>query len=216
MEWPMPKLSNERRKFLKRATLQYQDHLEDAQVFLDKRGIELDFAHSVGLGVVRNPEALHVDYEGRLAIPYITDAGPVQMAFRCIKDHDCKFVGCPKILRPKGWPNRLYGVQSMDQADDWIAVAEGEIDALILQMIGIPAVGVPGSEVFKDHWSNVFEDFSRVYLFADGDKAGDDMLSKWRDRIDTAVISAKMPDKEDVNSMYLSEGADFLIGKIKK
>lgn len=212
----MPKLSNERRKFLKRATLQYQDHLDDARVFLDKRGIDLDFARSVGLGVVRNPEAIHLDYEGRLAIPYITDAGPVQMAFRCIKDHDCKYEKCIKILRPKGWPNRLYGVQAADQADEWIAVAEGEIDAMILQMIGIPAVGVPGSEVFKDHWVNVFEDFSRVYLFADGDSAGDDMISKWRDRIETAVISAQMPRGEDVNSVFLTEGPDFIISKIKK
>ncbi len=212
----MPKLSNERRKFLKRATLQYQDHLDDARVFLEKRGIDPEFARSVGLGVVRSPEALHQDYEGRLAIPYITDAGPVQMAFRCLKDHDCKYEKCIKILRPKGWPNRLYGVQAMDQADDWIAVAEGEIDAMILQMIGIPAVGVPGSEVFKDHWVNVFEDFSRVYMFADGDQAGNDMISKWRDRIETAIIDAQMPWKEDVNSMYLSDGEDFLLGKIRK
>lgn len=212
----MPKLSNERRNFLKRATLQYQDHILDAQAFLEKRGIDLEFARSVGLGVVRNPEALHQPYDGRLAIPYITDAGPVQMAFRCLKDHDCKAEGCVKILRPKGWPNRLYGVQSMTQADEWIAVAEGEIDAMILQMIGIPAVGVPGSEVFKEHWPNVFEDFSRVYIFADGDQAGDDMISKWRERIDTAVISAQMPHKEDVNSMYLSSGSEFLIAKIRK
>lgn len=212
----MPKLSNERRKFLKRATVQYQDHIADAQGFLEKRGIDLEFAQSVGLGVVRNPEAMHHQYEGRLAIPYITDAGPVQMAFRCIRDHDCKHSGCPKILRPKGWPNRLYGVQAADQADEWIAVAEGEMDAMILQMIGIPAVGVPGSEVFKEHWPNVFEDFARVYIFADGDNAGDDMLKMWQDRIETAVLSAKMPSGEDVNSMYLSHGAEFLIGKIKK
>lgn len=212
----MPKLSNERRRFLERATISYQEHILDARVFLEKRGIELDFARSVGLGVVRNPEALHADYEGRLAIPYITDAGPVQMAFRCIKDHDCKFVGCPKILRPKGWPNRLYGVQAARQADDWIAVAEGEMDAITLQMIGIPAIGVPGSEVFKSHYPNVFEDFSRVYVFADGDAAGDTMISMWRDRLDTAVISAQMPSKEDVNSVYVTEGPDPITAKIKK
>lgn len=212
----MPTLSSERRRFLERATLQYQDHLDDAATYLEGRGIDLDFAKGVGLGVVRNPEALHAEYEGRLAIPYLTDRGPVHMAFRCIRDHDCKMTGCPKILRPKGWGNRLYGVQSLKVADDWIAVAEGEIDALTLQMVGIPAVGVPGAEVFKDHWPNVFEDFSRVYMYADGDKAGSDMISKWRDRIETAVISAKMPDDEDVNSMFLKKGADFLIGKIRK
>jgi len=212
----MPKLSNERRKFLTRATLQYQEHLDDAQGFLEGRGIDLEFARSVGLGVVRNPEAQHADYEGRLAIPSITNAGPVQMSFRCLKNHDCKYEKCAKILRARGWPNWLYGVQAADQADDWIAVAEGEMDAIVLQMIGIPAIGVPGAEVFKDHYAKVFEDFSRVYMFADGDQAGSDMIKKWRDRLDTAVIDAQMPDKEDVNSMYLTHGPEFLIGKIKK
>jgi hypothetical protein len=213
----MPKLSNERRKFLERATLQYQEHIADAEGYLEGRGIDLDFARSVGLGVVRNPEAQFAEYDGRLAIPYITDAGPVQMAFRCIAKHDCKFASCTKIKRPKGWPNRLYGVQAARQADEWIAVAEGEIDAITLQMAGIPAVGVPGSNVFKEHWPNVFEDFSRVYIFADGDDAGTEMLDKWRDRgMETAIISAQMPRGEDVNSMYRSEGAEFLISKIKK
>lgn len=212
----MPQLSNERRNFLKRVTPLYQEHLQDAEVFLEKRGIDLEFAQAVGLGVVRNPESLHAQYEGRLAIPYLTDAGPVQMSFRCIKEHDCKYSNCVKLLRPQGWPIRLYGVQAARQADDWIAVAEGEIDALILQMIGIPAIGVPGSKSFKDWWPNVFEDFSRVYLFADGDSAGDDMIKMWQERIETAVISARMPDGEDVNSMYLKRGEEFLIGKIKK
>lgn len=212
----MPTLSSERRKFLKRATLQYQEHIEDAALFLETRGIDLDFARDVGLGVVRNPEAIHQDYEGRLAIPYITNVGPVQMGFRCIRDHDCKMHGCPKMLRVKNWPNRLYGVQSFSQADEWIAVAEGEFDAMILQMIGIPAVAVPGAEMWKPHWPNVFEDFSRVYIFGDGDKAGSAMIDMWRDRLDTAVISAQMPDGEDVNSMYLKKGKEFLIGKIKR
>ncbi len=212
----MPKLSNERRSFLKRATLQYQAHLDDAAQYLEGRGIDLEFAAAVGLGVVRNPEAMHAEYEGRLAIPYLTDAGPVQMAFRCIKNHDCKFEHCPKLLRPKGWPNRLYGVQSARQADDWIAVAEGEIDAITLQMIGIPAIGVPGSESFKDWYPSVFEDFSKVYIFADGDDAGTKMISMWRDRIETAIISIQMPDKEDVNSMFVKRGADYLVGRIKK
>lgn len=212
----MPKLSSERRRFLERATLQYQDHLDEAAEYLATRGIDLDFARDVGLGVVRNPEALHADYAGRLAIPYLTDAGPVQMDFRCMQDHDCKFHGHAKLYRASGWPTRLYGVQSARQADDWIAVTEGAQDAITLQMIGIPAIGVPGSENFQPHWPSLFEDFSRVYLFADGDDAGDKMLNLWRDRLDTAVISARMPDKEDVNSMYVKYGKEPLLAKIRR
>lgn len=212
----MGTLSKERRRFLERATLRYQDHLDEAAGFLEGRGINLEFAKDAGLGVVRGAEALHQDYEGRLAIPYLTDAGPMNMTFRCLREHDCKMQGCIKYMKMKGWPDRLYGVQYYGVADEWIAVAEGEIDAMILQQAGIPAVGVPGAEVFKDKWANVFEDFSRVYIFSDGDKAGKDMLDKWRDRVDTAIIDARMPDGEDVNSMFLKKGAEFLIGKIRK
>jgi Toprim domain-containing protein len=211
----MPALSSEQRKFLETACLQYMDHLAEAEEYLSERGIPLEVAQQNALGVVHDPLPGHAHLEGRLAIPYLTDYGPVNMTFRCIKDHECKEVGCHKYDRWRGIGTSLYGVQSFARADEWIAVAEGELDALVLNMVGIPAVGIPGAENWLDHWPQVFEDFSRVYVFSDGDKAGGDMYKRMVKDLDTA-IRVEMPPGHDVNSMYLKEGADWLLGRIRK
>lgn len=212
----MPQLSREQRKFLEKATLQYGEHLADAADWLELRGIGLEFAASRGLGVVRDPLPGHGHLEGRLCIPYLTDAGPVALTFRCIQKHNCKEIpNHKKYMKPKHTETRLYGVQAASWADDWIVITEGEIDALTWQQIGVPAIGVPGADAWEDHWVNVLEDFSRVYLAEDGDDAGKDLWNAMTRDL-TNVIRVKMPDGEDSNSACLKYGKEYLIGRIKK
>lgn len=212
----MPALSKEQRQYLERATLAYADNLDDAAGWLEGRGLGLEFARSRGLGVVREPIPGHENMVGRLAIPYLTDVGPVNMNFRCIQDHNCKEIPKhSKYMKRKGSSTNLYGVQSADWAEEWIVVTEGEIDALVWHQIGVPAMGVPGAENWQDHWVNVLEDFSRVYLAEDGDDAGKDLWIAMSENL-TNVIRMKMPDGEDTNSMFLKEGEGYLLGRIKK
>jgi len=212
----MPGLSKEQRQYLERATLTYATHLDEAAEWLAGRGLDLEHARSKGLGVVRDPIPGHENLTGRLAIPYLTDVGPVNMNFRCIQNHNCKEIPHhAKYMKRKGSPTNLYGVQSASWADDWIVVTEGEIDALVWQQIGVPAIGVPGAENWKDHWNNVFEDFSRVHLAEDGDDAGKDLWIAMSENL-TNVIRMKMPDGEDTNSMFQKSGKDYLLSRIKK
>lgn len=214
------RLSKEQRQYLERAWETYAPHLHDAAGWLEARGVEVEHAASRGLGVVREPLPGHEAAAGYLAIPYLTDAGPVNFNFRCIQDHDCKQIpNHSKYWRRKGSGVNLYGVQSLQWADDWVVACEGEIDALIWQQIGVPAIGIPGAENWKPHWANVLEDFSRVYLAEDGDKAGKDLwiaMSEHIDQSNTMVVRMRMPDGEDSNSMYLKQGKDYLLGRIKK
>lgn len=210
------RLSNEQRKFLERATLRYHDHLDEAVDVLAARGLDLDHARSNVLGVVRDPLPGHELLEGRLCIPYITDSGPVNLNFRCLEKHNCKEVqGHAKYMMQKGLGNNLYGVQSIAHAEEWIAVTEGELDRLTLTQIGVPAVGIGGAEKWEPHWKNVFEDFSRVYLFEDGDDAGKKLYERMTYEM-SSVIRVRMADGEDVNSTYVARGADHLLGRIKK
>lgn len=209
----MPALRKEQRLYLERATLQYASHLDEAAEVLAGRGLEMGLARSSALGVVRNPLPGHEMHEGKLCIPYLTDAGPVNLMFRCIKNHDHD--GHGKYVREHGIPSNLYNVQSIAQADEWIVVTEGEIDALIMKQIGVPALAIPGVKHWKEHWPNVFEDFSRVYLFEDGDDAGKELWNKMSHELSN-VIRVTMPKGEDVNSMFLKRGAEYLIGRIKK
>lgn len=212
----MPALSKEQRRYLERATMEYAENLDGAAAWLEGRGIDLEHARSRGLGVVSDPLPGHENMVGRLAIPYLTDVGPVNINFRCMRDHNCKEIPKhSKYMKRKGSQTNLYGVQSAAWAEDWIVVTEGEIDALIWQQIGVPAIGVPGAENWSDHWVNVFEDFSRVYLAEDGDDAGKDLWIAMSENL-TNVVRMKMPEGEDSNSMFLKAGGEYLLGRINK
>lgn len=212
----MSQLSKEQRKFLDSTASQYAEHLDEAAGWLGARGIDPDHARYEGLGVVTNPPALHEQYRGRLSIPYITDFGVVNMTFRCLEDHNCKDHGHGKYLKTKGAESDLYGVRAFDDATDWIGICEGELDSLILRQIGIPAVSIPGAKTWKKHWPNVFEDLSRVYVFADGDDAGEGMFEHVRDNLSMPVLKVKLPKGEDVNSTFLKYGSRAIIERIKK
>jgi twinkle protein len=203
---------------LEETTLKYAEHVGDAEEFLASRGIGMDLARSVALGVVTDPPGQHYHMRGRLSIPYLTDAGPVAIVARCIEKHNCKEVGDPdhgKMAKPNKQPNRLYGVQTAAWADDWIVVTEGEIDALTWHQMGVPAISIPGAKNWKPHYKNVFEDFSRVYLAIDGDDAGKRLWNTVKGEL-THVIPMWFPAGEDSNSMFVKHGKDALLERLKK
>ncbi len=210
----MATLSVVQRKSLERAVLQYQGHLEEAEGYLLGRGIELEVARSNGLGVVRDPLPGHEYLDGRLAIPYMTDAGPVNMNFRCMEDHSCKEHGHQKYMTWSGLETNLYNVKALTQAGSAIAVAEGEIDALSSTVAGIPCVGISGATKWQDHWNNIFEDFTRIYVWQEGDDAG----KKFGDRLvsEVGAIRVALPPGEDVNSIFVSQGIEALRARIRK
>lgn len=209
----MAMLSSVQRKSLERATMSYMENLPEAEGYLAGRGIDLEVARSVGLGVVRDPIPGHEGLEGRLAIPYLTPSGPVNMNFRCMADHNCKEHGHQKYMTWSGLETTLWGVQFLGQAGDYIAVAEGEIDALSSNIAGVPCVGISGAEKWKEHWNNVFEDFTRVYVWQEGDEAGKrfgDMLVR-----EVGAIRLALPAKEDVNSILVGQGPEALRSRIR-
>ena len=209
-------LSKEQRRFLEKATLLYAKNLDAAAVWLAGRGIDLEHARSRGLGVVTDPLPGHEKLRGRLSIPYLTDAGPVNINFRCMRDHNCKEVpDHGKYDKRKGSPNNLYGVQSVAWAEDWIVLCEGEIDALTWHQAGVPALGIPGANNWKEHWNNILEDFSRWYVATDGEDSGDGLWKRASFELDNA-IKIEYPPGEDTNSMFVKHGKDYLLSRIKK
>ena len=120
----------------------------------------------------------------------------------------------PKYMGMSGSETRLYNVKAISQATDFIAVCEGEIDAITLtQKCGIPAIGVPGANSWKRHYSKLLQDFERIYVFADGDQPGSDFGKKLAREVQ-GVIVINMPDGEDVNSIFNKQGAEFFMGKV--
>lgn len=202
-------LSSSARDSLETATTQYELFANEASSYLEQRGIDQALASTHRLGVVSVPVVGHEMFEGRLCIPYLTKAGVVNLKFRCMGEHDCKDQGHAKYLVGTDHTN-IYNVGAFFQDSPVIAITEGEIDAIILDgIVGIPAVGVPGVQNWKSHYERCFMDYEHVYVFADGDDAGKEFGKRVSSLIDGTTI-VTMPHGTDVNTIYLSEGAEGL------
>ena len=145
-----------------------------------------------------------------LSIPYIARAGVVSLRFRCIREHDCnEYDHHSKYRTRAGDRARIYGVEHLVSAGPAICITEGELDALILNQLGYPAVALPGAQTWKAHYRRLFEDFNRIVVFADGDHAGRSFAETWTKLFPRSVEVAHMEEKEDVNSMFLLYGEDY-------
>lgn len=149
---------------------QYHANLTDggaAARYLSERGLYRSAIDKFQLGYTGDTgdKAAH-----RLAIPYLTPAGPWQIKYRCIQDHDCKDNGHVKYLNTDGSQQRLFNAQTLLTASR-VAIVEGEIDAISIEMCGVPAVAYPGADSWKAHpyWSWCFDSLDEVVVIADGD-----------------------------------------------
>jgi len=202
------KQSASQRESLTRAAKYYHGALHEAEDYLAERGITLEQAHNFRLGVVLDPLTGHEQYVNRLSIPYITRSGIVDLRFRSMDLSEPKYMGL------SGATTHLYNVTALFRATSFISICEGEIDTITLDNIcGIPAVGVPGVNNWKKHYSRLLADFDKVFLFADGDNAGTEFGKSLSRELGNLVV-VQMPEGEDVNSMYKIHGADYFRQKI--
>lgn len=177
---------------------------DEAVAFLVGRGLTRSAVSTARLGVVPEdclPE--HRRFIGWLAIPYLgLDERPVQMRFRCLRKHE--HVGHGKYMTMDGDPARVYNVKALVEADTDIHVTEGEIDAMVLSMLGYPAVAIPGASGFQSHHRRMLAGFSRVFVWGDPDEAG----AQFATRITRAMgqaLSIRL-DIGDINETFVTQG----------
>jgi len=195
------------KKSLESAVTHYQRFIGQAEEYLASRGLTLQDVDIHRLGVVDEPLPGHENYKGRLVIPYLTKTGVVDVRFRAMGESDVKYLGLP------GAKTHLYNVLSTFNAQDAIAVCEGEIDTITLNKCGIPSVGVPGVNNWKKHYTRILQDFETVYVFADGDQPGTDFAKNLARELSTVTV-IQMPDGEDVNSAYCKGGPNAIRQRI--
>jgi DNA primase len=198
----MEPLSASSKMALEEATARYSQALPAAVEYLRERGISLVTAERFRLGVVADPITGHEQYEGRLAIPYLGAMGyghPTGIRFRALNGEE------PKYLGIGGAATRLFNLNAIVTAGDSIHITEGELDAIILTQAGYHAVGVPGANAWKRHHPRLFAGFNKVFIWGDGDKAGQSFSRTVFESVDTGIIVG-MPVGKDVNDLYLAEG----------
>ena len=75
----------------------------------------------------------------------------------------------------------------------------------------LPAVGVPGVNNWKKHYTRLLADFERVYIFSDGDQPGKEFANSLARELPCTVV--QFPDGEAVNSYYASHGSAAVLQK---
>jgi len=196
------------KELLGRAADRYAANIYQAEDYLKSRGIPMETARLARLGVVVEAEVGHEAYQGRLSIPYVTKTGVVDLRFRSLNP-----AVEPKYMGLTGADTKMYNVLDIERATDFIGVCEGELDTLTMSScVGVPCIGVPGANSWKKHYTRLLADFERVYVFADGDQPGKEFASSLARELPVTVV--QFPDGEDVNSFYISNGAEAIRQKI--
>jgi DNA primase len=204
------RLSNSQRQFLLQATQRYAAKINLAEEYLANRQLSVDEASIFHLGVVDEPLPGHEPYKGRLAIPYITPSGVVDIRFRSMHGEDPKYMGLV------GAKTTMFNTQACFVADKYICVTEGEFDCIMMSVkTNHPTVGIPGANNWKPHYAKILDDFDVVIVLADGDAAGLEFGKKISRELGNVNIIS-MPDGEDVNSMMIKEGSEWLDGRIRE
>ena len=196
------------KELLGKATEKYGASIYQAEDYLKNRGIPIEVARLASLGVVEEPEVGHEQYIGRLAIPYVTKTGVVDLRFRSLNP-----AVEPKYMGLTGAETRMYNVIDIEKANNFIGVCEGELDTITMSgCIGIPCVGVPGANSWKKHYTRLLADFERVFVFADGDQPGTEFARSLARELPVTII--QLPDGHDVNSMFVQDGADYFHSRV--
>lgn len=183
----------------------YEKHLGLAEQWLAGRGLSMDMAATFRLGVVVDDSPESRPYRKRLAIPYLTPAGVVDIRFRAMGEGRG-----PKYLSRPGTKGHLYNVEALFKDSDAIAICEGEFDTMVMDVYsGIPAVGVPGVSMWKRHYNRLFIDYERVLVIGDGDDAGREFASHLAGEVPNAIPVAMAPGM-DINSLFAQNGDSAL------
>lgn len=169
---------------LTKATREYHHNLHVALPYLATLGIDEATADRQQLGVVVDPQPGHAPYRNRLAIPYITPAGVVNIQFVCIQDHDCEEAGHDKVEYEEPKLN-IYNVTALHTAADTIIIAPTVIDAIVLSAYR----NVVAVTEWQGFYERIFEDFDTVTVPY---KETSKHQSQWARRIGAALSNAEL------------------------
>ena len=205
---------------MEEAANRYRDgRSPEVDEYLHARGIAPETADTFRLGVVDDPAPGHEHVRGWLSIPYLglTPDGEEQVwsiRFRCLPEilhggYTCKELSHGKY---KGLPHewaRVYNVRAIPTAGSEIHVAEGELDAVILNQAGYPAIGLPGATQWRRHHARMLAGFSKIYVWGDPDEAGAKLVG---DIMSSCRNAAPVPLQDgDVGETFLAgcDGDDW-------
>jgi len=183
--------------------------------YLTGRGLGAEVADRFRLGYVEPGPDTPRQYWHRMAIPYCTPSGIVQLRYKCLDPHHDKATGldpqgCSKVLVDAGTDLTLYNPAVLLDARGPVFLCEGEPDVwAVTTLFGRPAVGAPGAQAWTKYpyWARCFVGHQLI-IPADGDKAGREFADTVkRDLPETTIV--QLPDGDDALSVLARDPAEF-------
>lgn len=157
------------------------------------------------------PPEEDAQFGGMLSIPYMTPAKCVGVKYRNLRP-DAE----PRYTQPSGQETHLYNVLDVQKPSTRIVICEGEIDAMTVSMLGIPAVGVPGTHNWKGFYYRIFDGYKDIVVLTDNDVKTDGSnpgqeLARTIFRDLMGARNVVLPPGRDANSFFLEEGEEALL-----
>lgn len=137
-------------------------------MYLAARGHDLDFAGRHRLGYSGPTDSIPglERFYNHVVIPYRAADGHVTaIKFRALEDRGVRY-GVPEGQSTA----RLFNVGAVLSANRYLCVVEGEFDALALDALGIPAVGIAGVDNWRPHFARLFEGIETIVYIKDDDE----------------------------------------------
>jgi DNA primase len=214
--------SPDARRLLGSQIEKYHRQVGEVEAYLTSRGISRQSINRFKLGYTGNTD--NYSTRNRLAIPYLTPAGPWHIKYRCIEDHDCKEAKCKKYTYEGGQQQHMYNASVLLDAER-VVLVEGELDAISVSQCGVPAVAYPGAQTFRSnkHWRFCFDSCDEIIVVADGDppdekgmgvgeREATEVARTLRDSVPGDVDVVVLPLGEDSNSLIQRDGyEEFLL-----
>lgn len=106
-----------------------------------------------------------------------------------------------------------YGLERIGQGREagYIAVVEGESDCHVCWMHGIPAVGLPGANTWRNEWAAYFDGIGTIYVVIEPDQGGATVLDKLsRSPLRDRIKLVRLVGHKDVADLHVESSDTFL------
>ena len=159
-----------------------------AKSYFAGRSISEDSIKKFGLGFSEKQDMVTVPV-------HAPDGMALGFVGRSIEGKD--FKNTPGLPKAK----TLFNIHRTKSSNS-IYVVESSFDAIRLDQCGLPAVATLGSNVSSIQIDLLKKYFNNIYVIADNDEAGRNMLTKIKDKIGSRVIAIQLNNKyKDIGDM---------------
>lgn len=197
---------------------------EEAQKWLEKRGLSLETASALHWGFIQNLSAINPTHPwvsaGWIAIPTL-DTSVTCIKYRSLLGKKTES-GKSGILRAPNMATSLYNLQAISAFDDaWLC--EGEPDVAVMTQAGYASCGLPSAEYTPTPAEmDILVRANRIFLAGDSDTPGQAAMKKlWGQIRERAYLVEWPAGCKDANETLLKEcGGDIekfqeLVEKLK-